>query len=317
MAPQARFGASRPRSSGCEYSHLLDLQGGAADLGRCGCWRPAPGPGTPTAAWPARSSSASSTTATRSTSRSPERYFEAAADLGVEPDGGPPEFFLNPAAEEKRRGLARLGPGSAPSGPWWRSRPEPRMPPSAGRSSTGSSWSRQIVNTGADVVALGGPEDSAIGAEIAARRRRPRRERGRGARACRRPAACSGAPRRSSRATPASCTWRPASARRWSRCSARRSRQFGFFPYHAHASVVERNLSCRPCSSHGSARVPARAPPLHARDHARHGLHDADAGERSRDRLGSGGHRAAGRLASAPRAGRAARASSRSGSRCG
>ena len=33
-------------------------------------------------------------------------------------------------------------------------------------------------------------------------------------------------------------------------------RQFGFFPYNAHASVVERNLSCRPCSSHGSAECP-------------------------------------------------------------
>ena len=37
-----------------------------------------------------------------------ERYFEAAADLGVEPDGGPPDFFLNPLAEEKAAGwLAR------------------------------------------------------------------------------------------------------------------------------------------------------------------------------------------------------------------
>ena len=38
---------------------------------------------------------------------------------------------------------------------------------------------RQIANTGADVVALGGPGDSAMGAEIAARGRHPRGERGR------------------------------------------------------------------------------------------------------------------------------------------
>src|SRR5689334_21160081 len=33
-------------------------------------------------------------------------------------------------------------------------------------------------------------------------------------------------------------------------------RQFGFFPYNAHASVVERNLECRPCSSHGGDACP-------------------------------------------------------------
>jgi heptosyltransferase-2 len=33
-------------------------------------------------------------------------------------------------------------------------------------------------------------------------------------------------------------------------------RQFGFFPYNAHASVVERNLGCRPCSSHGGPECP-------------------------------------------------------------
>ena len=31
----------------------------------------------------------------------PERYFEAASDLNVEVDGGPPEFFINPSADEK------------------------------------------------------------------------------------------------------------------------------------------------------------------------------------------------------------------------
>ncbi len=33
-------------------------------------------------------------------------------------------------------------------------------------------------------------------------------------------------------------------------------RQFGFFPYNAHASVIERDLGCRPCSSHGSEECP-------------------------------------------------------------
>jgi len=70
----------------------------------------------------------------------PERYFEAAADLNVEPDGGPPEFFLNPVAEERRRAGWR-GRGSEPRGRWWPSRRGRRTPPSGGPPSTGSSWS--------------------------------------------------------------------------------------------------------------------------------------------------------------------------------
>ena len=31
---------------------------------------------------------------------------------------------------------------------------------------------------------------------------------------------------------------------------------FGFFPYNAGASVVERDLACRPCSSHGGPACP-------------------------------------------------------------
>jgi heptosyltransferase-2 len=33
-------------------------------------------------------------------------------------------------------------------------------------------------------------------------------------------------------------------------------RQFGFFPYRARATVLERPLECRPCSTMGSARCP-------------------------------------------------------------
>ncbi len=32
--------------------------------------------------------------------------------------------------------------------------------------------------------------------------------------------------------------------------------QFGFFPYHAKASVLQRELNCRPCSSHGGPACP-------------------------------------------------------------
>ena len=57
-------------------------------------------------------------------------------------------------------------------------------------------------------------------------------------------------------------------------------RQFGFFPYNAHASVVERNLDLPALQQPRRRRVPPRAPPLHARDPAGHGLHDADADAR-------------------------------------
>ena len=184
----------------------------------------------------------------------PERYFEAAADLGVEPDGGPPEFFLNPAAEEKaaawlaragvgtKRALVSIAPGAAHATKCW----------------PGEHWIklvRQIVHTGADIVALGGPEDSAMGAEIAARG---------GAQVASAAGELSlqetGAVLKRSAAlisgdtgvmhmatgvgTPVVALFGPT------------VRQFGFFPYNAHASVVERNLACRPCTSHGSAQCP-------------------------------------------------------------
>jgi heptosyltransferase II len=183
-----------------------------------------------------------------------ERYFEAAADLGVEPDGGPPEFILNPAAEEKAAGwLARAGIGSRPA--------LVAIAPGAGHAT--KRWPvqhwiklvRQIVQTGADIVALGGPEDSAAGAEIAAR----------------------GGPQVASAAGDLSLQETGAVLKRSAALICGDTgvmhmatgvgtpvvalfgptvRQFGFFPYNAHASVVERQLACRPCSSHGTEECP-------------------------------------------------------------
>jgi heptosyltransferase-2 len=183
-----------------------------------------------------------------------ERYFEAAADLNVEPDGGPPEFFLNPVAEEKAASwLARAGVGTT--------RPLVAIAPGAAHAT--KRWPiehwiklvRQIVPTGADVVSLGGPEDSAIGAELAARC---------GAQVSSAAGELSlqetGAVIKRAAVlitgdtgvmhmatgvgTPVVALFGPT------------VRQFGFFPYNAHASVVERELGCRPCSSHGSAECP-------------------------------------------------------------
>ena len=184
----------------------------------------------------------------------PERYFEAAADLGVEPDGAGPEFFLNPVAEENaagwlgragigtKRALVAIAPGAAHATKRWPVEHWIKL-------------GRQIVHTGADIVALGGPEDSAIGAEIAARGGAHVASAAgelslqeTGAVLKRAAALISGDTGVMHMATgvgtPVVALFGPT------------VRQFGFFPYHAHASVVERNLTCRPCSSHGSAECP-------------------------------------------------------------
>jgi heptosyltransferase-2 len=183
-----------------------------------------------------------------------ERYFEAAADLNVEPDGGPPEFFINPGAEEKAAAwLARAGVGTK--------RPLVTMAPGAAHATKrwpAQHWIklvRQIVGTGADVVALGGPEDSALGAEIAARGGTQVASAAgdlslqeTGAILKRAAALISGDTGVMHMATgigiPVVALFGPT------------VRQFGFFPYNAHASVVERHLECRPCSSHGGDACP-------------------------------------------------------------
>ncbi|MDQ3138325.1 MAG: glycosyltransferase family 9 protein [Gemmatimonadota bacterium] len=184
----------------------------------------------------------------------PDRYFEAAADLGVEPDGGPLEFFLNPSAEEKAAGwLARAGIGTT--------RALVAVAPGAAHAT--KRWPvehwinliRKIAHTGADIVALGGPEDSAVGAEVAAQGGLQVASAAgelslqeTGAVLKRSAALISGDTGVMHMATgvgtPVVALFGPT------------VRQFGFFPYNGHASVVERNLGCRPCSSHGSAECP-------------------------------------------------------------
>ena len=235
-----------------EYTHILDLQGGL---------RTAPLRLIAGGPWSGfsqrRLARAFLIRFKRNTYREhvpvPERYFEAAADLGIEPDGGPPELFLHPAAEEKAAAwLARAGVGQ---------RPFVAVAPGAAHAT--KRWPvehwvglvRQIVSTGADIVALGGPDDSALGAELAAHGgssvASAAGELGlqeTGAVIKRAAALISGDTGVMHMATgvgtPVVALFGPT------------VRQFGFFPYNAHASVVERDLGCRPCSSHGSARCP-------------------------------------------------------------
>lgn len=184
----------------------------------------------------------------------PLRYFEAAADLELTPDDGPPEFFLNPSAEERAGAwLARAGVGTR--------RPFVAIAPGAAHATKRwpvDHWiklARQIIHTGADIVALGGPEDSATGAEIAGRAGPSVASAAgdlslqeTGAVLKRAAALISGDTGVMHMATgvgtPVVALFGPT------------VRQFGFFPYNAHASVVERDLACRPCSAHGSDACP-------------------------------------------------------------
>lgn len=183
-----------------------------------------------------------------------ERYFEAAEDLDVEPDAGPPEFFLG--AEAQARGDAWLAHAGIGHG-----RPFVAIAPGAAHETKRwpvDHWvklTRQIIGTGADIVVIGGPDDSAISGEIVARS---------GGRAA------SGAGLLGLQQTGA--VLKKAAALISGDTGAMHMatglsvpvvalfgptvRQFGFFPYNAIATVVERDIPCRPCTPHGGPECP-------------------------------------------------------------
>jgi heptosyltransferase II len=183
-----------------------------------------------------------------------ERYFEAAEDLDVLPDGGPPEFYLS--AEAQERGGTWLSHAGIGHG-----RPFVAIAPGATHETKRwpvDHWvklARLIIGTGADIVVLGGPDDSAIAGEIVAR------SGGRAASAAgllglqqtgavlkQAAALISGDTGVMHMATalnvPVVALFGPT------------VRQFGFFPYNAIATVVERDIPCRPCTPHGGPACP-------------------------------------------------------------
>lgn len=185
-----------------------------------------------------------------------ERYFDAARELEVTPDGGSLEMFLSrsdlEAAEGflaarglgQRRQLIGVAPGAAHFTKRWPTH----------------HWMalvRRLVEAGNDVLVLGGPQDLAIGEAVAA----------------------AGG---ESAATAAGAFDLPGSAALLKRTRALVSgdtglmhlatavetpvialfgptvEQFGFFPYRAKSAVLQRELSCRPCSAHGGPRCPLK-----------------------------------------------------------
>lgn len=184
----------------------------------------------------------------------PERYFEAARSLEVSPDGGPAELFVSPGAELRAEDWlqqAGLVPGA----------PLVALVPGAAHATKRwplAHWkklARDLADRGLHVVVVGGPADVATGTELVAALGRH------GANAAGRlDLQASGALLRRARVvvtgdsgpmhmatavhTPVVALFGPT------------VEQFGFFPYKARASVLERGLTCRPCSSKGGPRCP-------------------------------------------------------------
>jgi heptosyltransferase-2 len=183
-----------------------------------------------------------------------ERYFDAARGLDVTPDQGPPELFLPAqalAAADQflaahglgiTRQLIAAAPGAAHFTKRW----------------PAHHWNamvRRLVEQGNDVVVVGGPQDREVAAATAALG---------GERA-----ACAAggfdltgtaALLRRARALVcgdtgvmhlATAVGTPVVALFGPTVEA-----FGFFPYHAKAAVLQRDLPCRPCSAHGGAACP-------------------------------------------------------------
>jgi heptosyltransferase II len=253
VAPDEGVRAIAARIRGVRYTHLLDLHG---NLRSHALRRLAPGPWRSYAKrWLER---AVLITAKRDTYGGeipiPERYFEAVTGLDVLPDGGPPDFFIGEAADQRAaERLSSIGLGQ--------DRPIVAMAPGAAHATKrwpAEYWVelvRRITPTGADVALLGGPGDAEVAGRIS--------ELG-GANVASLAGALglqeTGAVIRRAEVlisgdtgvmhmatgvgTPVVALFGPT------------VRQFGFFPYRSEAGVVELDLPCRPCSAHGSARCP-------------------------------------------------------------
>jgi heptosyltransferase-2 len=184
----------------------------------------------------------------------PERYFEAARDLEVEPDGRPAELYTSPAAEARaEEWLARSGldgdlplvalcPGSAHATKRWPLRHWRAL-------------AAELAGRGFGIAVVGGTGDGAIAAEVVAATHGPAATaagaldlQASGALLRRARVAVTGdsGPMHLATAvgTPVVALFGPT------------VEAFGFSPYRAAATVVERPLPCRPCSSKGGSRCP-------------------------------------------------------------
>lgn len=185
-----------------------------------------------------------------------ERYFDAARELDVTPDEHSLELFLPRSATETAatflgghglggsRQLIAVAPGAAHFTKRW----------------PVHHWTalvRRLVENGNDVVVVGGPEDreasetvAAAGGDRAATTAGGFNLLGTGGLLKRARALVSGDTGvmhlATAVGTPVVALFGPT------------VEQFGFFPYHAKATVLQRELSCRPCSAHGGPKCPLK-----------------------------------------------------------
>jgi heptosyltransferase-2 len=184
----------------------------------------------------------------------PERYFDAARALDVQPDGEPPEFFLSELAKDEaarwlleaglpvERRLIGLAPGAAHNTKRW-------------PLEYWQDLARRLTAAGFAVVTVGGSEDRAPGQAVSDAAGTPNANaagrfglQGTGALLARCRALVSGDTGVMHMATgvgtPVVALFGPT------------VRPFGFFPYSRKAIVLERDLDCRPCTAHGSELCP-------------------------------------------------------------
>jgi len=181
----------------------------------------------------------------------PERYFEAARALDVAPDGGPPEFFLAPAARahmthwlpavggglEQQR-FAVIAPGAAHATKRWPLRHWQTL-------------TERLRQLGYGIVAVGGPEDRELVNGLGAGVVNVAGEftlQETGACLARASVVVSGDTGVMHMATGVGA--------RVVALFGPTVEPFGFFPYTNGAVVLERDLPCRPCSAMGTERCP-------------------------------------------------------------
>jgi heptosyltransferase-2 len=183
-----------------------------------------------------------------------ERYFAAARDLQVAPDGGPPDFFVEPdAVRETTAWLEGNGLGQG----------QPLITVAPGAAHATKRWPlshwkalvRRFTGDGFHVIIVGGPDDTQLGAELLAESSGTIASaagrfglQGTGALLQRSAALISGDTgvmhMATAVGTPVVALFGPT------------VKAFGFFPYTPNATVLELDLSCRPCSSKGTPRCP-------------------------------------------------------------
>lgn len=184
----------------------------------------------------------------------PERYFEAALDLDVVPDNEPAELYISPAAEARAED-------------WWArsgldpDRPSVALAPGAAHATKRwpvHYWQRlaaDLADRNISVVVLGGTGDQGLAGLIVAAAHR-----GVASAAGELDLQASGALLRRARVVVSGDTgpMHLATAVRAPVVAlfGPTVEQFGFFPYRAAGLVIQRDLSCRPCSTKGSARCP-------------------------------------------------------------